>query len=150
MRQRYVPDLRELGALCEANYVRLCRLLANLQAGDERCFIVNYGASTARICLVIEAEHAYTTQLKIEQQHDGSQWLQSPSMHIRLYHDARMAEVLSYQSNRSLDGRYEYPNAQMRLPDEKTQLNRFLADWLKHCLRYGRASQLFEFTPQAQ
>lgn len=150
MRKRYVPDLRELGALCEANYVRLCRLLPSLNAGDECCFTVNYGQLPAQVCLRVDAEHAYTTQLRIEQQHQGSSWLQPPAMNIRLYHDARMAEVLSYQSHRSLEGRYEYPNPHMRLPDEKTQLNRFLADWLKHCLRYGRAQHVFEFTPQPQ
>lgn len=150
MRKRYTPDLREIGALCEANYVRLCRLLPSLQTGDERCFTVHYGTTSSKICLRVDAEHAYTTQVRIEQQQESSQWLQSPAMHIRLYHDARMAEVLSYQSQRSLEGRYQYPNAQMHLPDEKTQLNRYLAEWLKHCLRYGQAQSLFEFTPYPQ
>ena len=52
--------------------------------------------------------------------------------------DARMVEVGMFQSHRRIAGRYNYPNARMYQQDEKLQQNRFLADWLEHCLANGR------------
>ncbi|HBX56798.1 MAG TPA: DUF1249 domain-containing protein, partial [Pseudomonas sp.] len=52
-------------------------------------------------------------------------------------HDARMAEVISAQSARRFRSIYPYPNAAMHQPDEKTQLNLFLGEWLSHCLACG-------------
>jgi len=34
--------------------------------------------------------------------------------------------------------RYTYPNDNMYQEDEKLQQNRFLSDWLEHCLQNGR------------
>ena len=51
-----------------------------------------------------------------------------------------MLEVGMFQSHRQVAARYRYPNDQMFQQDEKYQQNRFLADWLEHCLHNGRAS----------
>ena len=139
LRQRYVPDLQEMASLCEANYARLLRLLPHEQTG--RCFALEHGLFSANIQLNVEEDHRYTTMLVISQDGYGPAWLQPQSMNVRMYHDARMAEVLSYQRQKRFDGRYRYPNPEMRAPDEKVQLNKFLAEWLDHCLRFGRASQ---------
>ena len=45
-------------------------------------------------------------------------------------------------NTRLVDGRwvrsiYSYPNAAMHQPDEKSQLNLFLGEWLSHCLACG-------------
>ncbi|MGL6349457.1 MAG: DUF1249 domain-containing protein, partial [Aeromonas sp.] len=32
---------------------------------------------------------------------------------------------------------YDYPNKKMHQRDEKEQVNLFLAEWLKFCLRHG-------------
>jgi uncharacterized protein YqiB (DUF1249 family) len=58
---------------------------------------------------------------------------------VRAYHDARMLEVGMFQSHRKVAARYQYPNRQMFAQNEKYQQNRFLADWLGHCLQNGRA-----------
>ena len=148
LKKRYVPDLQELGALCEANYVRFLKLLPDEQAGIERIFIVEQGQDRqARVRLLVEERHRYTTMLRVVQEGISPSWIQPPIMQVRLYHDANMAEVLSYQNEHRFDGRYQYPNPQMRLPDEKLQLNRFLADWLEHCLHHGHAETSFAFSP---
>lgn len=54
-----------------------------------------------------------------------------------MYHDASTAEVISYQRHREFKAFYEMPNREMRAPDEKQQLNVFLAEWLKICLDEG-------------
>ena len=60
-------------------------------------------------------------------------------MTVRLYHDVRSAEVIECEGKRAFASSYVYPNPQMRQPDEKAQLNRFLAEFLNACFRYGVA-----------
>lgn len=64
-----------------------------------------------------------------------------PRMTIRLYHDARMAEVLSSQDVRQIKPRYDYPNTKMHQQDEKQQINQFLNEWLQLCLSLGHLRQ---------
>lgn len=147
-KKRYIPDLQELASLAEKNYLRFLKLFPHMAAGDERAFMISHGSDHhAQIVMRVEEVHPYTTMLLIEQQGLSPQWVQPPRMQVRLYHDANMAEVLSYQNEKRFAGRYQYPNPNMRMPDEKLQLNRFLADWLDHCLQYGHINTLFEFVP---
>ncbi|UTW48421.1 DUF1249 domain-containing protein [Bacterioplanoides sp. SCSIO 12839] len=147
-KKRYVPDLQELSSLAEKNYLRFFKLFPQMEAGSERTFIIRgSGEHEARIIIRVEEVHPYTTMLEIIQQGLSPEWIQPPRMQVRLYHDANMAEVLSYQNQKRFEGRYQYPNPTMRLPDEKLQLNRFLADWLDHCLHYGHVDTPFAFTP---
>ena len=81
----------------------------------------------------------YTTLLRMVQVPDSA-WKQRLDLTVRLYHDARSAEVVEYQGKRHFRATYDYPNAQMRLPDEKAQLNRFLGEYLAHCLQHGVAT----------
>jgi uncharacterized protein YqiB (DUF1249 family) len=62
-----------------------------------------------------------------------------------MYHDARMAEVVEWEGQRGLKGRYEYPNEAMHQEDEKWQRNKFLGELLSYCLREGRALITPEF-----
>jgi uncharacterized protein YqiB (DUF1249 family) len=136
LRKRYVPDLQEMASLCEGNYLRLMKLVPAEES--ERTFVLSGSSHEARVRLVIDEDHRYTTMLSVYQEGLSPQWLQPLSMQVRLYHDAMMAEVLGYQNQQRFEGRYAYPNSTMRLPDEKVQLNRFLAEWLDHCIRHGR------------
>ncbi|GGY50615.1 hypothetical protein GCM10011297_24360 [Bacterioplanes sanyensis] len=144
MRKRYVPDLKQIGAQCESNYLRLQRLLADAGEGDCRAFVLEPGLSQVQI--MIEEEHPYTSMLDVRQQ-GGSQWLLPPQMKVRLYHDAGMAEVIRFHNQHRFEGRYTYPNKNMLQPDEKWQINRFLAEWLDHCLRHGLAHSATQFAP---
>ena len=64
----------------------------------------------------------------------------TPKMTVRLYHDARMAELLSSQGITQVKPRYDYPNKYMHQQDEKHQLNQFLNEWLHLCLELGQVS----------
>ena len=75
-------------------------------------------------------------------------FLKPPRMEIRIYHDVRMAEVISFANNHRFNGVYTYPNPQMRQPDEKHQINTFFADWLQHCLEHGEANIELNFHPK--
>lgn len=137
-RERYRVDLLELQAACDANYLRLQRLLPDMRSrAEDRRVALSMGDRLLGV-LVLEVRETcpYTTTLQVRQEH-GMPWLPVPQLDVRVYHDARMAEVVSAQNARQLRSRYVYPNAQMHHPDEKAQLNLFLGEWLAHCLACG-------------
>mgnify|MGYP002149321234 CR=1 FL=1 len=78
----------------------------------------------------------YTTTLRVRQEH-SLPWLRVPHLEVRVYHDARMAEVVGAAHARRLRPSFPYPNAAMHQPDEKNQLNLFLGEWLSHCMAAG-------------
>lgn len=137
-RERYRVDLLELQAACEANYLRLMRLLPEMRNHpDTRRIAMSQGDRLLGVLVLTVTESCpYTTTVQISQQ-DCLPWLPVPQMDVRVYHDARMAEVIGAENARRFRGIYSYPNAQMHQPDEKNQLNLFLGEWLGHCLACG-------------
>lgn len=137
-RERYRVDLLELQSACEANYARLMRLLPDMRnQPDTRRVAMSQGDRLLGVLVLKVTETCpYTTTVQISQQ-DCLPWLPVPQMDVRVYHDARMAEVISAEHARRFRGIYSYPNAQMHQPDEKNQLNLFLGEWLGHCLACG-------------
>lgn len=143
LRERYRVDLIDLQATCEANYARLMRLLPDMRVMPAaRRVGVSQGERLLGV-LALEVLEAcpYTTTLQVRQEH-GLPWLPAPQLEVRVYHDARMAEVVCAEKARRFRSRYAYPNAAMHQPDEKSQLNLFLGEWLSHCLACGH-----ELTP---
>ena len=135
-KQAFRLDLTALHAVCEANYARLLRLFPDYENRNARCFLLG----NAAVCLTVAERCRYTTIFRIEQQRGESRWLDQLRVEVRAYHDARMLEVGMFQSHRRVAARYEYPNDKMFAQDEKYQQNRFLSDWLEHCLLHGRSA----------
>jgi len=138
--KKYRPHLPTLMALCEINYMLLLRVLADKeQVGEQRCFFISDFLSYRA---TINEVTRYTTLLTINQEANIQGYnlteLFRPKMVVRLYHDARMAEVISNQDVRQINPRYDYPNDKMHLPDEKQQINYFLKEWLQLCLTLGQ------------
>lgn len=138
LRERYRVDLIELQAACEANYARLLRLLPDMRVSSgERRVALSQGDMLLGVLVIRVLETCpYTTTVQVSQEH-SLPWLPVPRLEVRVYHDARMAEVVSAENARRLRSIYAYPNAAMHQPDEKTQLNLFLGEWLSHCLACG-------------
>jgi uncharacterized protein YqiB (DUF1249 family) len=128
-------SLIELHAVCEANYARLLRLFPDYENCNTRDLLVG----SAKVRLNVVERCRYTTIFQLHQQRGESRWLGLLRIEVRAYHDARMLEVGMFQSHRKVAARYQYPNRQMFAQNEKYQQNRFLADWLGHCLQNGRA-----------
>ncbi|VFS83675.1 putative dehydrogenase [Pseudomonas aeruginosa] len=138
LRERYRVDLASLQATCEANYARLMRLLPDMrEAQASRRVALSEGERLLGV-LALEVTEAcpYTTTLQVRQEL-GLPWLPAPRLEVRVYHDARMAEVIGAEQARRLMAIYPYPNQAMHQPDEKNQLNLFLGEWLAHCLACG-------------
>ena len=133
-------------AVCETNYWRLRKLLLpefpKFSCGDVFVFALpSLDRQTERHLRVHILERCpYTTTLELHEvisDDYASRWGLSPQLAVRIYHDAKTAEVIAFQQQRHFKGRYEYPNPQMRQQDEKFQLNSLLAEWLHHCLQFG-------------
>jgi uncharacterized protein len=137
--RRYTPDLRKMLSDCEINYHRLVRLLPKLDDEEEWLFGVEAASDQLRqVSISVVERSRYTTTVAVAQESLLAEWVPKPTLTVRLYHDAQMAEVLSFQVNRQWSGTYDYPNAHMYQPDEKAQQNAFLGEWLEFCLRTGR------------
>jgi len=138
LRERYRVDLIELQSACEANYARLMRLLPGMRNERQtRRVTLSQGEHQLGVLhLEVLETCPYTTTLRARQEY-SLPWLPVPQLEIRVYHDARMAEVVCAENARRLRSRYPYPNAAMHQPDEKNQLNLFLGEWLSHCLACG-------------
>ncbi|CCK77656.1 MAG: DUF1249 domain-containing protein [Oleispira antarctica] len=153
LNRRYVPDLKKMAAACEGNYIRLNKLMPDFELGYEKSFFISGDTPSespeyeARIHLKVIESFPYTSTIEVVQKGICPDWIQPPCMIVRVYHDARSAEVTSYQNQKRIHGKYQYPNPQMRMPDEKAQLNQFLAEWLTHCLKYGHAEVALDFAP---
>jgi uncharacterized protein YqiB (DUF1249 family) len=135
LKKRFKLDLAELHAICEVNYARLIRLFPDYENTNAREFSVG----SARVSLEVIERCRYTTIFRLSQQHAEERWLGALRVEVRAYHDAHMLEVGAFQSHRRVAARYAYPNARMHQQDEKSQQNRFLAEWLEHCLQNGRS-----------
>ncbi|MGB2078305.1 MAG: DUF1249 family protein [Vibrio sp.] len=129
----YHVDLAALMRVYETNYAKLNALLSHQPfVGEIHKYQVNEIGYEIEVLEVTR----YTTLVKvIEQENQASFPL--PSMKVRLYHDARVAEVCASQQISYIKPTYNYPNPKMVQKDEKHQLNRFLGDWLTFCLRHG-------------
>ncbi len=138
MTQRYTPDFPEMMRLNETNYAQLRRLLPRDEREGE---MTTYQINGARYRLTIEESTRYTTRVNISQVAPAVSYWSLPAMSVRLYHDARVAEVCSTQQIFRFKGRYDYPNKKLHQRDEKHQINQFLAEWLRYCLLQGTMAE---------
>jgi hypothetical protein len=149
---RYRPSLSELLQLCATNYALLMRLFVKdaPQAevkGNQYDFFISEQLS---YCLTIKEVTRYTTLINLRQQVNKAPYsdILAPTMLVRLYHDARMAEVNASQHIHYVKPRYDYPNDNMHYPDEKQQINQFLKEWLQLCLQQGQVKVSRLATPK--
>lgn len=151
MRKPYVPDLIAHATLCEGNYLRLLKLLPELEQGIGREYHLHGGSHhKTQICLTITENFKYTQTIEVVQTSALNDFLNPPTMVVRLYHDVRMAEVVSFDNQHRFNGVYHYPNPQMRMPDEKIQINQFLHQWLEHCFEHAQANIALIYHPSWQ
>ncbi|MCY7296280.1 DUF1249 domain-containing protein [Alteromonas sp. a30] len=137
--KRYYPDLRTLHSVCDVNYVRLLKLLPDC---DTEQLQYEFGAKNAlQYRITIEEVSRYTSTVVMSQINPEMPNYLKPSMRIRLYHDARMAEVIASQNIARFEASYEYPNKNMHQRNEKEMVNHFLSEWLSFCLNHYSPAQ---------
>ncbi|OXS14153.1 hypothetical protein CGX12_15865 [Zobellella denitrificans] len=133
--RKHVPDLKALQRTCDTNYLALMKLLPKGATAGES---VSVGISDQVLFVLRVLEIApYTWHVSIEQCTPGLPSFMRMKVRVRLYHDVRMAEVCASQQIFALQPSYDYPNKNMHHPNEKEQVNLFLAEWLRCCLYHG-------------
>lgn len=147
-KRKYVPDLVKQSSVNETNYARLMKLLPrSLETVEYR---IEWHQHAYTVSIRRDEEFAYTSTWTLAYWPESSSpWFNPQLFVIRLYHDARMAEVVSLKRRSQLPGRYDYPNKEMHQPDEKYQLNQHLAEWLSHCTTQGVSPGFNAFDGQA-
>lgn len=140
-RRRYVPDLVEAMADCDANYIRLMKLFGwNMDAEQIAFGIAHEEDDQTLIEMAVRERCPYTTMLELRVTNDEDKpWIRWPSMEIRIYHDVCSAEVVSFERHKRIRYRYDYPNPEMYLPDEKSQINKYLGELLTFCINHGHS-----------
>ena len=139
MKRKYVPHLPTILALSEQNYSAIIRLLPDCDTLDlSYTFAVN-GQLTYRIKIIESTP--YTSSLTISQIAGNTPAFLRPTMVVRLYHDAKVAEVLEMQRIKRVQPVYEYPNLNMHQRNEKFMINLFLAEWLNFCFDHKNSKQ---------
>jgi hypothetical protein len=136
--ERYVVDVAELHRINERNYAGLVRLVPD----SEHPRVIRAGAHlTFEITQLSESKYTSDVRIAQKREHWSADYLLT-QLDVRLYHDVRMAEVLSSQGVSRLRVNYQQPNPEMRHPDEKHQVNQFLADWLMLIKTRGQVPML--------
>lgn len=132
----YAYTVGDTVELYERNYAKLLELIPLLRHPELKCALAVNDGYTLRAELLERGPYCVLLHLRYGI-NDPAPWLRDLEMQVRLYHDARVAEVVAYQNHQHFRARYAIPNQAMLGRREKRQVNLFLAEWLSHCLEAG-------------
>mgnify|MGYP001030674212 CR=1 FL=1 len=133
--------LTDLHGQCELNYLRLEQVFPDMRVTLKTQMCAGADDKLRMQIEVIERA-PYTTLLSVGGQVAGLPWAGDLQMDVQMYHDAKMAEVSRYSSQKLVFIRNQYPNAQMFQRHEKWHANQFLGVWLDYFIQSGRAHTL--------
>ncbi|WP_076415791.1 DUF1249 domain-containing protein [Shewanella sp. UCD-KL12] len=126
--KRYQPNINRFLALCGRNYYHILRWLPNgSKQGAHWQVEGEYGCLNVKLL----ENTAYTQLIDISRDVGSTNHVDTPKMIVRVYHDAKLAEVLTSRQIYQLSPVYDYPNIRMHHRDEKFQVNAFLEELLR-------------------
>ncbi len=122
-----------LAKLCEANYQRLLRLIPDLNVMEECAIAFADGKPSLHLEMLEQSPYTLTLELShcFGTEFDA---LSEPAVKIRVYLDARAAEVLSDHARPKVHEALKPEVKAREVMDYKWSLNYFLSRWLDHCL----------------
>ena len=116
--------------------MRLLRLMPNpVEVGTSIRVDFADGPNSGMLLTVVEVTK-YTYLLTIVADGSRPRWLPEIEVKVRVYHDARMAEVIEWCSDRTIPWLL-CESSGMQARDEKWQWNMFLSELLAHGLSRG-------------
>ena len=144
LKPRFKPKVKTLllaalPRLYEQNYRALLQLVPDLKDLHHQSQLTL--SDIEHLHITVCEQCPYTTVLDIGHLL-GSSLVPDLTMTIRVYHDARMAEVIRYQRHSCFKPSYTYPNTSMYQPLEKRQINLIFDEWLKHCITIIRRQHM--------
>ena len=128
---RKTAMFRRMPEVYEANYALLLSIVAGLEdmETDVSCHLCCHPG--IQVSLTRGGPHTSVMMLS----HGlaaGGRLIPNIRLEVRIYHDARMAEVIAYQGRGRFRPYYSVPNRHMYQPHEKQLVNLFFHEWLRH------------------
>ena len=120
----------------EDNYTLLLGLFAPLFSGEEE-IMLDAGDDSMPISVKVCERHKYMTIIELNQQLAEDQKIPDILLRLRIYFDARVAEVIGYQGIERIPARYQFELKRGDVRDEKMQVNLLLNDFLSHIINRG-------------
>jgi len=115
--------------VCEANFIRLKKLLNNFLSDEIFYESINPNQSSLKISFLILNKTKYTIILEAKQSANKQNIHSNFILRIQISLDAKLAEVLSYQGEKPLP--FFMNQSKRQSFDEKLQQNKFLTEWLE-------------------
>lgn len=123
-----------LEQLCESNYQKLLLLIPDLLSLKGSA--IGLAAHNTNLHLNVINHTPYTMTVELSHRFNKNLGdFPSPAVHIRLYVDAQLAEVLNDHARASVAHVFKDPSLSKEIMNYKWRLNYFLQKWLDHCLK---------------
>ena len=129
-----LPKTSHQLAICEANFLRLKKILNNFSLNKYLFETINPDSSSNPISfnIIHRTKHTLTIEAK---QKIKLKKMENLIIRIQISLDAKLAEVISFQGERAVPYFMKVLKTQSR--DEKIQQNRFLTEWLENIFVNG-------------
>ena len=129
-----LPKTSHQLALCEANFLRLKKILNNFSVNEYLFETINPDSSSNPIsfCVIHRTRHTLIIEAK---QKIKLKKIENLIIRMQISLDAKLAEVVSFQGERAVPYFMKVLKTQSR--DEKIQQNRFLTEWLENIFANG-------------
>ena len=133
-----LPKTSHQLAVCEANFLRLKKILNNFSVNKYLFETINPDSSSNPISfnIIHRTKHTLTIEAK---QKIKLKKMENLIIRIQISLDAKLAEVISFQGERAVPYFMKVLKTQSR--DEKIQQNRFLTEWLENIFANGINTQ---------
>jgi uncharacterized protein YqiB (DUF1249 family) len=122
--------------LYEANYVRFLQLVSGMEQIEGESRSIRYDDVTLHIQILQRSRYTTTVQLTYLFAIDN-QITRSPDLKVRIYHDARQAEVMSCCRNDPETFDWLEKSSCQSTMQWRWRMNRFFHKWLNYCLKSG-------------
>ena len=129
-----LPKTSHQLALCEANFLRLKKILNNFSENKYLFETINPDSSSNPISFSVIQRTRHTLIIEAKQKIKLKK-IESLVIRIQISLDAKLAEVISFQGERAVPYFMKVLKTQSR--DEKIQQNRFLTEWLENIFANG-------------
>lgn len=123
-----------LQQLCESNYRKIFQLIPELSAFGPRACVFANNDNTLYVKVIDRSAHTLTVELS-HCFYKDQEMLIEPAVKIRIYLDAKLAEVLSDHARATVREVYRNASPGPEILNYKWRLNYFLQKWLDHCLK---------------
>jgi uncharacterized protein YqiB (DUF1249 family) len=115
--------------VCEANFIRLKKLLNNYSSDEVFFESINPNQSSLKINFLVLSKTKHTIILEAKQSGDKKNIHSNFVLRIQISLDAKLAEVLSYQGEKPLP--FFMNQSKRQSFDEKLQQNKFFTEWIE-------------------